>query len=73
MIVFTKCLEDANGEVTYDFSLIDNEPQQPIRNNPIPLIPDNAPWWLENVTAVAATDEKEDDPPNHPLTLMVSK
>ena len=33
---------------------------------------DNHLWWLEGITTTATQMEKEDDLPNHPLTLMVS-
>ena len=71
-IVFTKCLRDNGTQVTYDFEFIDNEPQQPERESPAPLGPDNAPSWLQVVRATATGDEQQDEPHGHPLTLMVS-
>ena len=71
-IVFTKCLEDKNEKVTYDFDLIENEPP-PVRGIPERISVDNAPWWLNDVTADPTEREKQDDPPSHPLALMVRK
>ena len=69
-IVFTKCLTNDGTQVTYNFDLIDNE-SQPQKTNPVLLVLRNAPWWLKDFTAVATNEEKQDDPPSHPLTLMV--